>query len=472
MKIQRLQAHRRKSDHRGASARSGEKSARTDAAQNGSGWRATAGKLDRLPGARSRPLRDLHRRRGFCRRLRKIGARPKIPGDLPIRGKILNVEKARLQKILQNTEVGSMVAALGCGIGTENFNLPKLRYHKIIIMTDADVDGSHIRTLLLTFFYRHMPALIENNFIYIARPPLFRVTRKKVSQYIHSEREMDEYLLRLGMSDILLHPKGSDSSYGKEMTEKLMDADPRSGSFHQRHRKEGRAVPRIHRDAARCPVSSLPKLPSAKKSISSTRKTSSSISRRKMKRGKDRSMKRLSPPSLPKKSPKRCAPSLLKPLAFIELYDPNRLIGLIEKLRGFHLTLRTILDCRRDDFSSFLKRGKRLPLHTLKEVIDAVRANGRKGVEIQRYKGLGEMNADQLWETTMDPAKRTLVRVTLPDAIAADRMFSMLMGEEVEPRRALHRTARSVGQKSRYLRESLCPIRKMKSSFPAMSKKR
>jgi DNA gyrase subunit B len=363
----------------------------------------------------------------------KMGRDRRFQAILPIRGKILNVEKARVQKVLQNQEVGSMVSALGCGIGKENFNAAKLRYHKVIIMTDADVDGSHIRTLLLTFFYRHMPALIENNYIYIARPPLFKVNRKKTSQYIHSEREMDEYLLRLGMSDILLHPKGSDASYSKEMTEKLMDAILEVEIFINAIERKG--VPFREFVGLRL-EGRYPRFQVALPDKVQFLYTEDELAL--FKQDNEEYQKQLHEETLASIPPEEITEEMkaftMKPLAFVELYDPNRLTALLEKLAVFHLTLDQYVIADGMIFE-LIEEGKKAPLHTLREVIDAVRTNGRKGVEIQRYKGLGEMNADQLWETTMDPVKRTLVKVTLPDAIAADRMFSMLMGEEVEPRR-------------------------------------
>jgi DNA gyrase subunit B len=368
----------------------------------------------------------------------KMGRDRRFQAILPIRGKILNVEKARLQKILQNTEVCSMVAALGCGIG-DNFNIAKLRYHKIIIMTDADVDGSHIRTLLLTFFYRHVPALIEHNYIYIARPPLFRVTRKKVSQYIHSEREMDEYLLKLGLSDILIRSASSERSYSKEETEKLMelvmDAETYINSIERKGipfrdflsaKREGR-YPQYQVALGDKPqfIHTEAELVEMKKEHAENQRlvheeTLASI-----------------PAAEVTEEMKQFVP---KSLAFMELYDPSRLASLEDRLRGYQLSLDDSIVASRELFEVSEEGGQKTIWHTLRELLDAIRSNGRKGVEVQRYKGLGEMNAEQLWETTMDPAVRTLVKVTLPDAIAADRMFSMLMGEEVEPRRAFIET--------------------------------
>ena len=369
----------------------------------------------------------------------KMGRDRRFQAILPIRGKILNVEKARLPKVLQNNEVGSMVAALGCGIGAENFNLEKLRYHKIIIMTDADVDGSHIRTLLLTFFYRHMPALIENNFIYIARPPLFKVTRKKISQYIHSEREMDEYLLKLGLSDILVRRSGSENSYDKEETEKLMglimDVETFIGAL------ERKGIP--FREFVAAKQNNL--YPQYQVSLSDKLKFIYSESELiEFKKENIEAQKLLHEETLASIPAEEVTEEMKmfvpKPLAFMELYDVNRLIALHEKLATYHLKLDQYLIASGELFEVIEEGGKASTWHTLRELIDAIRINGRKGVEVQRYKGLGEMNADQLWETTMNPAVRTLVKVTLPDAIGADRMFSMLMGEEVEPRRVFIET--------------------------------
>lgn len=364
----------------------------------------------------------------------KMGRDRRFQAILPIRGKILNVEKARLQKILQNQEVGAMVAALGCGIGYENFNLAKLRYHKIIIMTDADVDGSHIRTLLLTFFYRHMPALVENNFIYIARPPLFKVTRKKVSQYIHSEREMDEYLMHLGLSDILIRRQGSQNSLDKENTANLMNAILEVETFMQSIERKGipfreflAAKREGHFPQFQVTIGDKYQFVYNDEELVDLKKENEELQRL----THEDTLASIPPEEITEEM----RTFIPKALAFIELFDPNRLQVLVEKLAGFGLGLEQYLVAEGELFEILEEGNKNHITHTLQELIHAVRDNGRKGVEVQRYKGLGEMNADQLWDTTMNPAVRTLVKVTLPDAIAADRMFSMLMGEEVEPRR-------------------------------------
>lgn len=366
----------------------------------------------------------------------KSGRDRRYQAILPIRGKILNVEKARLEKVLQNTEVGTMISALGCGIGTDGFRLEKLRYHKIIIMTDADVDGSHIRTLLLTFFYRHMPALIENNYIYIAQPPLYRVTRKKVSRYIHSEKEMDEYLLHLGISDIKIKLANQDAALNSEQTAELMATMLEAEVFVSRIERKGISfrefLSRKNADGV---------LPRFQINLASGVKFAYSTDEleevRKAEEEEQRSRHAATLASIPAEE---VTPEMqtfhVARLHFLELYEDYYLSTLEEKLKRFGLQLSQYSIADGNPLTIIEDDSKEMHYATMREVVDFMRTNGRKGIEIQRYKGLGEMNADQLWETTMDPVKRTLIKVTLPDAIAADHMFTMLMGEDVPPRRA------------------------------------
>ncbi len=366
----------------------------------------------------------------------KSGRDRRYQAILPIRGKILNVEKARLEKVLQNQEIGNMIAAFGCGIGVDNFNLEKLRYHKIIIMTDADVDGSHIRTLLLTFFYRHMISLIENNFIYIAQPPLYRVTRKKVSRYIHSEKEMDEYLLKLGISDVNMRLAGHVDYLAKEQVELLLHTILDVETFIVSIERKG--VPFREFLHAKDENGRLPrfqaKLGDDLKFVYSEEEF---VNLKKEHEASQLLEHQNTLASIPEEE--QTAEMKLfkvKALSFLELYETEVLTNLKTRLGNFDLTIDqyTIAESKLFDFID--EEEREFPIYTLKEGIDYMRVNGRKGIEIQRYKGLGEMNADQLWETTMDPTKRTLIKVTLPDAIAADHMFTMLMGEDVPPRRA------------------------------------
>lgn len=366
----------------------------------------------------------------------KSGRDRRFQAILPIRGKILNVEKARLEKVLQNTEVGTMIAALGCGVGRDGFNLEKLRYHKIIIMTDADVDGSHIRTLLLTFFYRHMPALIENNFIYIAQPPLYRVSRKKTSRYIHSEREMDDYLLELGISDVHMKYPNHPQMLTKEEMKKLITSILEIETFISRIERKGipfREFLTLRNESERYPRFQVDV-------ANGVRYAYSEDDLHKFRNEDEEYQRQKHQETLASIPPEEVSEEMrtfkLSRLHFLELYEESSWNDIQSHLQNYHIKLDQYLIVNGPLLEVIEEGEKGTVYHTLKEVIEFLRENGRKGIEIQRYKGLGEMNADQLWETTMDPAKRTLIKVTLPDSMAADHMFTMLMGEDVPPRRA------------------------------------
>ena len=368
----------------------------------------------------------------------KMGRDRRYQAILPIRGKILNVEKARLQKVFQNQEVGTIIAALGCGIGVDSMNIDKLRYHRIIIMTDADVDGSHIRTLLLTFFYRHMPALIENNYIYIAQPPLYKVTRKKQSRYITSEREMDDYLLELGVRDVKIEMAIDSKTLNEEETNILVRLILDVEQFIQSI--ERKAIPFREFLDAKNESGAYPRYVITAFKSEPTKLVYSEDEFLDIARRYDQEQRKAHQETLKDLSEEEVGEALKtfrpKPLPYIELYKEESCQQLLDRLIAWSLTL----DCYMiADGKLFTVKEEGEVFHdffTLKELIDHLRIHGRKGVEVQRYKGLGEMNADQLWDTTMNPEERTLLQVTLPDVVAADHMFTMLMGEDVPPRRA------------------------------------
>ena len=268
---------------------------------------------------------------------------------LPLRGKVLNVEKARIDRMLANAEIRTLITAIGCGFG-EEWDISKARYHKIVIMTDADVDGAHIRTLLLTFFYRKMPELIEKGYVYLAQPPLYKVERKKKSEYVLTDGELTQRLLTLGLDDFEV--KGSDGQP-------------------------------LDKDRAKALMTLLAEIEATCRMVEE--------------RG----------------------------------FKPEELVA-DEAAAGSGASML------RKEFSSLSGYGfgpKDWFEGTLKKLLDDVRTHGKQGLSVYRFKGLGEMDAQELYDTTMDPEKRHMVRVKLNDAVAADRMFTLLMGDEVEPRR-------------------------------------
>ncbi len=332
---------------------------------------------------------------------------------LPLRGKVLNVERARFDKMLSSEQIGTLIVALGAGIGRDDFNIEKVRYHKIIIMTDADVDGAHIRTLLLTFFYRQMPEIIERGYLYIAQPPLYKVSKGKSSRYVKDDSELDTFLIEEGVSDAVLALPTGERIIGNDLEAQIRAAKTFKGS--------------VDRLASRAPAFALEQA-----ALGGLFSGHADL---------DRVAKALTRLNQDGDGPWKVEAGELGGYVFERVRR-----GVTEKI-VLDEALMHSQDARRlgeradglgdiyNAVSIYTRKDKPTDIRGPLDLVSAVLDAGRKGMSIQRYKGLGEMNAEQLWETTLDKDVRTLLQVKVNHADEADEMFSKLMGDLVEPRR-------------------------------------
>ncbi|MEM9278947.1 MAG: DNA gyrase subunit B, partial [Pseudomonadota bacterium] len=341
---------------------------------------------------------------------------------LPLRGKILNVERARFDKMLSSQEIGTLITALGTGIGKDEFNIEKLRYHRIIIMTDADVDGAHIRTLLLTFFFRQMPELIEQGHLYIAQPPLYKVTRGKSMQYLKDEHALEEFLIDGGLEESRLELADGEVRTGTDLRDVVNTALKVKVLINGLHTRYNKDVVEQTAIAGALNPDLMNNAEQAAQAADYVAKRLDVISEE-TERGWQGSVGEDG--SLNFERMVRGVKEIAQiDMALIDSADALRLDGHAPQLQEIYGRPPTFH--RKENTASIPG-----PRALLENIFDA----GRKGIALQRYKGLGEMNPDQLWETTLDPDARSLLQVRVNEAADADDLFSRLMGEEVEPRR-------------------------------------